>query len=68
LDTVRLSPDGRIAFHAIVNRPETTAEGVLRLWREIRPPLADRMEPAESSEPWGYGIGVGRRQTGDGLR
>lgn len=54
-------PGGLIAFHDIVDGPETAVGGVPRFWREVRASLADPLELVESWSQGGYGIGVGRR-------
>jgi predicted O-methyltransferase YrrM len=55
---------GVIAFHDIVDGPEGLVGGVPRFWREVRRELDDTREIVESWEQGGYGIGVGRRQSG----
>jgi predicted O-methyltransferase YrrM len=52
-------PGGLIAFHDIVEGPESSVGGVPRFWREVRSDLRDVNEIVESSEQGGYGVGVG---------
>lgn len=53
-------PGGVIAFHDIVDGPETAVGGVPRFWREVRSSLAEPLELVESWAQGGFGIGVGR--------
>jgi predicted O-methyltransferase YrrM len=52
---------GVIAFHDIVDGPETSVGGVPRFWRAIRASLDESTEIVESWDLGGYGIGLGRR-------
>lgn len=54
-------PGGTIAFHDIVEGPETSVGGVPRFWREIRAELRDACEIVHSRDQGGYGIGVGTK-------
>ena len=54
---------GLIAFHDIVDGPETSVGEVPRFWREVRGTLRDPVEIVESWSQGGFGIGVGRRMT-----
>jgi predicted O-methyltransferase YrrM len=58
-------PGGLIAFHDIVEGPETAVGGVPRFWREASASLGDPIEFVESWSQGGYGIGVGRRPISD---
>jgi predicted O-methyltransferase YrrM len=51
---------GLIAFHDIVDGPESAVGEVPRFWREVRPSLGDPIELVESWSQGGYGIGLGR--------
>jgi predicted O-methyltransferase YrrM len=52
-------PGGLIAFHDIVEGPESSVGGVPRFWREVRSDLRDVSEIVESPEQGGYGLGIG---------
>jgi predicted O-methyltransferase YrrM len=51
---------GLVAFHDIVDGPDTAVGGVPRFWREIRSDLDGTVELVESWAQGGYGIGLGR--------
>jgi predicted O-methyltransferase YrrM len=53
-------PGGLIAFHDIVDGPESAVGEVPRFWREVRDTLSEPVELVESRSQGGYGIGVGR--------
>jgi predicted O-methyltransferase YrrM len=53
-------PGGVIAFHDIVDGPETAVGEVPRFWREVSATLSEPVELVESWSQGGYGIGVGR--------
>jgi predicted O-methyltransferase YrrM len=55
-------PGGLVAFHDIVDGPESLVGGVPAFWREVREELDDPLEFVESWEQGGFGIGVGRRK------
>jgi predicted O-methyltransferase YrrM len=65
-DYERYSPlvriGGLVAFHDIVEGPESAVGGVPRFWREVRGELNDSQELVESRDQGGYGIGLGRRR------
>jgi len=52
---------GTIAFHDIVDGPESSVGGVPRFWREVRPSLRHIVEIVHSDDQGGYGIGMGVR-------
>jgi predicted O-methyltransferase YrrM len=52
---------GTIAFHDVVDGPESSVGGVPRFWREVRSSLADSVEIVQSRDQGGYGIGVGMK-------
>jgi predicted O-methyltransferase YrrM len=52
---------GTVAFHDIVEGPESSVGGVPRFWREVRPSLCHTVEIVHSSDQGGYGIGLGVR-------
>jgi predicted O-methyltransferase YrrM len=52
---------GIIAFHDIVEGPESSVGGVPRFWREIRSSLLQTVEIVHSYDQGGYGIGLGVR-------
>jgi predicted O-methyltransferase YrrM len=54
-------PGGLIAFHDIVDGPESAVGGVPRFWREVKASLLEPVELVESRAQGGYGIGFGRR-------
>ena len=55
-----VSPGGLVAFHDIVDGPETSVGGVPRFWREVRSVLTDPVELVAAWSQGGYGIGLGR--------
>jgi predicted O-methyltransferase YrrM len=57
-------PGGLIAFHDIVEGPESAVGGVPRFWREVKESLVEPVELVESRAQGGYGIGFGRRGSG----
>jgi predicted O-methyltransferase YrrM len=52
---------GIIAFHDIVEGPESSVGGVPRFWREVRSSLLETVEIVHSCDQGGYGIGLGLR-------
>ena len=54
-------PGGLIAFHDIVDGPESAVGDVPRFWREVKESLVEPVELVESHAQGGYGIGFGRR-------
>jgi predicted O-methyltransferase YrrM len=53
-------PGGLIAFHDIVDGPESAVGGVPRFWREVKESLVEPVELIESRAQGGFGIGFGR--------
>lgn len=53
-------PGGLIAFHDIVDGPESAVGGVPDFWRSVRSSLDAPHELVEDWSQGGYGIGVGR--------